>query len=277
MKSHICIVCGKEFLTNWENKKCCSKKCYDRYRYINQRERLLEHSKNYHETHREVYRRATRKYYNGHLEKCRERNSNYERTHRNSINERRRRIYTTASNKKCYIKHVYGLTNEQLDELYTKQNGICPICGKSLEQSFEIDHDHSSGMIRGLLHRECNVLISGYEMYLAEKKQYLAHNLLNFNIKYSYIKTLIKVNKDYSLFIDILKRQNYKCPICKMDFSWFDVDSLGRRAWDIDHDHLNKYVRGILCHRCNTLLGKFEKIQNSNREKVENYIANRTN
>ena len=47
-------------------------------------------------------------------------------------------------------------------ELITKQNGLCPICGKDLTRcsssNVVVDHDHSTGVIRAALHRGCNGL-----------------------------------------------------------------------------------------------------------------------
>ncbi len=31
------------------------------------------------------------------------------------------------------------------------------------------------------------------------------------------------------------------------------------RAFDIDHNHITKQVRGLLCNLCNTAIGKFEE------------------
>ena len=44
--------------------------------------------------------------------------------------------------------------------LHKEQNGICPLCAKSIDLSIKgegvLDHDHDTGRIRGLLHRSCN-------------------------------------------------------------------------------------------------------------------------
>ena len=46
------------------------------------------------------------------------------------------------------------------DMLIKKQEGICPICGKSLARTLRvnivIDHDHSTGIVRAAIHRGCN-------------------------------------------------------------------------------------------------------------------------
>lgn len=45
--------------------------------------------------------------------------------------------------------------------------------------------------------------------------------------------------------------QENKCAICKQDNS---ID----RDFSVDHDHVTKKFRGLLCHNCNTGLGKFK-------------------
>lgn len=36
------------------------------------------------------------------------------------------------------------------------QNELCSICSNSFGKTFDVDHDHKSGLIRGLLCRKCN-------------------------------------------------------------------------------------------------------------------------
>lgn len=47
--------------------------------------------------------------------------------------------------------------------------------------------------------------------------------------------------------------QNRCCGICKTPFK-----DLPERAYSIDHHHKEKRLRGILCHRCNVLVGYVE-------------------
>lgn len=53
----------------------------------------------------------------------------------------------------------YGLTLEQYQELLDSQGGVCAICkevpqGKSRAP---VDHDHGTGIVRGILCHQCNV------------------------------------------------------------------------------------------------------------------------
>jgi hypothetical protein len=42
------------------------------------------------------------------------------------------------------------------DALLARQQGICPVCGKRIEEDGVLDHDHKTGRIRAVLHRGCN-------------------------------------------------------------------------------------------------------------------------
>lgn len=46
----------------------------------------------------------------------------------------------------------YGISVEDYDRMLEEQNGGCYICGKSsTTRALDIDHDHSTGKVRGLL------------------------------------------------------------------------------------------------------------------------------
>lgn len=53
------------------------------------------------------------------------------------------------------IRDKYGITVSQYNEMLAVSGGVCFICEKQMEQPC-IDHDHSTGLVRGLLCRACN-------------------------------------------------------------------------------------------------------------------------
>lgn len=62
------------------------------------------------------------------------------------------------------IKRIYGITKDEYDIMYSKQNGKCAICNsdkvnRNKTDKFCIDHCHNSGKVRGLLCHNCNVLL----------------------------------------------------------------------------------------------------------------------
>ena len=68
--------------------------------------------------------------------------------------------------KKYNLKAVYNITLEDYNELVEKQNGLCAICGKVETTSNQfgsrplcVDHNHETGIVRGLLCAQCNHLL----------------------------------------------------------------------------------------------------------------------
>jgi len=60
--------------------------------------------------------------------------------------------------RKWKLRDRYGITVEQYDEMITAQCEKCAICGDDLKQAF-IDHDHKTGRVRGILCRDCNLML----------------------------------------------------------------------------------------------------------------------
>lgn len=52
------------------------------------------------------------------------------------------------------LKYLYGITEEDYENLFEKQNGQCAICGKNIK--LVVDHNHETGKIRALLCGNCN-------------------------------------------------------------------------------------------------------------------------
>ena len=57
---------------------------------------------------------------------------------------------------------TYNVTQEQYEEMYTEQEGICPLCELFFE-ALCIDHDHETGKVRGLLCISCNRALGYFE------------------------------------------------------------------------------------------------------------------
>ena len=70
-------------------------------------------------------------------------------------------INSDKTRNRLYKKR-YGITIEEYDLIYSKQNGCCAICGvhqSDLNKRLSIDHNHKTGRVRGLLCDRCNRLI----------------------------------------------------------------------------------------------------------------------
>jgi hypothetical protein len=61
---------------------------------------------------------------------------------------------------KYMLKKVYGITKEQFNNFAEKQDNKCGICYKNFTNKVpfnpNVDHDHTSNKIRGLLCGKCN-------------------------------------------------------------------------------------------------------------------------
>jgi hypothetical protein len=60
--------------------------------------------------------------------------------------------------------------------------------------------------------------------------------------------------------------QNKKCFLCETEVELF----VGHKGGFVDHDHKTGKVRGILCNRCNTVVGGLES--HTNVKKLLEYI-----
>lgn len=77
--------------------------------------------------------------------------------------EKLRQYYRDYRKKKGYNTfRKFGLTSEFYEKMVEKQNGRCAICSINVPENGErlaIDHSHDNGKIRGLLCRQCNLLL----------------------------------------------------------------------------------------------------------------------
>lgn len=67
--------------------------------------------------------------------------------------------------QRTHLKNRYGLSLERYYEMFAAQNGVCAICknpGRPRKSEFleprllDVDHDHVTGKVRGLLCNSCN-------------------------------------------------------------------------------------------------------------------------
>lgn len=60
-----------------------------------------------------------------------------------------------------YVQREYGLTEGEYQRLYVFQGGRCAICQRATgaTRRLSVDHDHASGLVRGVLCRPCNTML----------------------------------------------------------------------------------------------------------------------
>jgi len=83
--------------------------------------------------------------------------------------------------RKLYMRNsrirAYGIEPETYYEMLKKQGHRCAICrGKSTRRAMNIDHDHTTGKVRGLLCDSCNLSIGHLERksFVEKALKYLA-------------------------------------------------------------------------------------------------------
>src|SRR5882757_7060452 len=77
--------------------------------------------------------------------------------------------------KDSQLRVRYGITLDNYFELSEAQGHVCAICGSEENDSrrkyFDVDHNHTTGQVRGLVCSRCNLMIGNIENHgqLVEK------------------------------------------------------------------------------------------------------------
>ncbi len=62
------------------------------------------------------------------------------------------------------LKRKFGISREQYNEMLKRQKGVCAICkSKPNGKDLSVDHNHETGMVRGLLCNECNLALGKFK------------------------------------------------------------------------------------------------------------------
>ena len=59
-----------------------------------------------------------------------------------------------GSTRAYWLKRRYGIDAVQVEWLILSQGGLCAVCGK--HPAVHVDHDHGTGLVRGILCFNCN-------------------------------------------------------------------------------------------------------------------------
>lgn len=82
---------------------------------------------------------------------------------RDKVREYNRRDYQknreahNARSERARKKRLYGITQEQYDGMLAERDGRCDLCGE--QRKLDVDHDHETNRIRGMLCRPCNTAL----------------------------------------------------------------------------------------------------------------------
>lgn len=75
----------------------------------------------------------------------------------NRLRNKQWRMQNPRAARARHLKQKYNITEEQFASILASQKGKCPVCEKEiLPDEGHVDHDHETGLIRGILHGKCN-------------------------------------------------------------------------------------------------------------------------
>jgi len=121
----------------------------------------------------------------GRLRHCRccvsRRKREYYQAHRTEILKKRKEHYTRTYDSTTEAhrsrKKNYGITQTEYNRMLEQQHSRCAICERPFSPRLRpnVDHDHRTGRVRGLLCHPCNVKCAGFDSPLRTRiEQYLA-------------------------------------------------------------------------------------------------------
>lgn len=67
--------------------------------------------------------------------------------------------YKPEQKRRYALKRYFGITLEQYEEMFIKQNGVCALCGMKPQKPLSVDHCHTTNRVRGLLCQPCNMAL----------------------------------------------------------------------------------------------------------------------
>ncbi len=157
------------------------------------------------------------------------------------------RMYKRAG--KAYPCKVHG--NLSLDEVNV--DGRCKICARSKSKQYK--KENREKYLQGKKEHYKN----NYDYYKQQHKEKYRKE----KEKYGALLSLKKVCEARGITIEdyhkMVEKQNNKCAICHQ----YETRKNGKGNGEvlrlsIDHCHKTNKVRGLLCHACNTAIGKFK-------------------
>lgn len=175
--------------------------------------------------------------------------------------------------KSANLMRDFGVDLDFYNRLLSQQRNKCAICinNFTVDDFPQVDHDHATGKVRGLLCRTCNMGLGMFKDDIDKLEQ--ATNYLNRTSEDSHIITVIQlfarrdgekrldmrhmrgaepIQKSKEGRLRLLESQGFKCACCEDDLSHRNFLKI-----NIDHDHAGMFIRGALCKHCNVGLGLF--------------------
>ncbi len=142
---------------------------------------------------------------------------------------------------------------------YKESNKRCLKCKKSFKPEYEYEKYCSpkcSKKMRKILSKTPEAKARRKQLY--QKPENKIKRQLYQQKKESIVRNKIidlkkKFNLDYRDYLNMVEQQNNKCAICgNEETAKFQG---GVKTLSVDHNHKTKQVRGLLCFRCNLMVG----------------------
>jgi hypothetical protein len=110
-------------------------------------EKVAKHSKNSRIKNKDRVREQQRKWRNKNLEYQTQKSKEWYDNNKDRVRD-------------LQLKKEFGISLDKYNEMRDTQNGVCFLCGGGPDARFKnlaVDHDHTTGKVRKLLCRGCNV------------------------------------------------------------------------------------------------------------------------
>lgn len=182
----VCSKCGveKEFTQFYFNKKTgyYLSICLECTKIIVRSEEYKKYQKNYRNSEKGKDIRIK----NAQSQKAKDRRKNYRENNKSKFKDMYRKVYGEKG-RNIHLISKYNITETEYSVLFEKQNGVCLIC--KLPQRHKtmrnlcVDHDHTTGNVRGLLCYACNIKLGWYErnkhkvIYYLSRGHHIIENL----------------------------------------------------------------------------------------------------
>lgn len=86
------------------------------------------------------------------------------RTNKAVVSERKKKYYNALKQKDARLRKKYGMSIKDMEAMLAAQGGVCAVCKSpkpNTKDLWVIDHNHTTGRVRGVLCGRCNSMI-GY-------------------------------------------------------------------------------------------------------------------
>ncbi len=146
----------KAYSATWQRNNRDKRRVTERKYRDKNREKIIERERMY-KDRRNALRRERRKLAKA---KWRAAHPEYQQEYRSRPGVKVRKKQTDSNG---HLKRTFGIGLDEFEQMFEAQGRVCAICGspdsKHKNAKFCVDHDHETGLIRGLLCKTCNWML----------------------------------------------------------------------------------------------------------------------